>query len=83
MKFLELQIVAMILALVSSVLLIFKKKNGWLIGAVVAALFMILNYLAELYFLTVPCAVSGVVSFCGWLKWRGEEKRNIIKEVKR
>jgi len=81
MKFIELQIVAMSLALICQILLIFKKKNGWLIQIAVAILFLILNYLVELYFLTIPCFVSGIVSFCGWLKWRRDEE-NILKEAK-
>jgi len=81
MRFIELQIIAMILALVSATLLVFKKKNGWLLQVVVATLFLILNYKAELYFLAVPCIFSGIVSLCGWFKWRRDEK-NILKEVK-
>lgn len=82
MNFLALQIIATILALISSGFLIFKRKVGWLLSAVTIALFIIINYHAKLYVLIVPCVVSLGISLAGWIKWGESEEDKLRAENK-
>lgn len=82
MRFIELQIAAFLLALTGQLFIIFKKKVGWLFQASGLTFIIIINYHAELYLLIIATAISVVVVISGWFKWRRDEIKNTIKEVK-
>lgn len=80
MNFLILQIVTTILALIANGFLIFKKRMGWLLGAVTIVLFIIINYHAKLYVMIIPCVASLGIGLAGWIKWRGSEEDKLRTE---
>jgi len=73
-RFLGLQIVVMVLGLIGTCCLILKKKTGWALGAITILLLILINYLANLYILIIPCVASLALSIVGYVKWKKEER---------
>lgn len=82
MRFIELQIAAFILAFTGQIFVVYKKRVGWLLQAGGLLFIIATNYYAELYLLIGAASLSVVVTISGFLKWRREEIKNIIKEAK-
>jgi len=78
MRFIELQIIATALSLIGGVLLIFKKKDGWVLSALAVVIFAAMNYKVGLYILIIPCVFSVAITLAGWFKWRKDERRKKI-----
>ena len=90
MTLLILQIVATLVSFCGGMLLVYKRRLGWLVGFVALILLMIINYSAGLYILMIPCMSYSVVNILGYINWkktREQEawywKKLYLREVKR